>query len=415
MIKNSTLMFMFILIQLEVSAVQVWNQKANMPGVARHRTTAFSIGTKGYIGLGHYNSGGENVYLGDFWEYDPGTDSWTQKADFAGGARYHATGHAYGNKAYVGTGRKITSIPPAMENYILETDWWEFDPIANTWIQKASMPGVGRRGAVSFIIDTLIFVGTGQINGGYTDDFYAYDINNDQWLAGVPPLPGGGRTSAVAFTIDNKGYAGTGGIGCGSTDFWQYKRTSNSWVQRADVGNIIRNEACAFAVNGKGYILTGDNCSSGTNYKDVLEYDPQTDSWTQLPEFTGAARRYMNAFVIGNKAYCGSGTSGVNYNDLWEYDQTLSVISRNDELLSVNNYPNPSTDFTKFHLSNLPEGIAFNDVELNIFNSNGQMVIAKKFNSSILSIYKRDVGIGTFFYTLNYEGQHIKKAKLIFI
>ena len=186
--KNILLVFLFVIVSGGASALDVWNQKANIPAVARHRTTAFNIGNKGYIGLGHYNSGPNgNIYLEDFWEYDPSSNSWTQKADFAGGPRYHTVGIGYGNKAYVGTGRHLT-IPPV--TFQLETDWWEFDPIANTWTLKAPFPGLACRGAVAFIIDEFIFVGTGQVNTGATTQFFAYDIINDQWLTGVAPFPG---------------------------------------------------------------------------------------------------------------------------------------------------------------------------------------------------------------------------------
>ena len=44
---------------------------------------AFSIGSKAYIGTGQDDSS----YYKDFWEYDPATDTWTQKADFGGDRR----------------------------------------------------------------------------------------------------------------------------------------------------------------------------------------------------------------------------------------------------------------------------------------------------------------------------------------
>ena len=40
----------------------------------------------------------------DFWEYDPVGNTWTQKADFGGTARYAAVGFSIGNKGYIGTG-----------------------------------------------------------------------------------------------------------------------------------------------------------------------------------------------------------------------------------------------------------------------------------------------------------------------
>jgi len=388
-------------------ASDVWTQKANFGGIARHRTTSFSIGNKGYMGLGHYNSGpGGNIHLADFWEYDPASNAWTQKADFGGGLRYHAVGESFGNKAYVGTGR-------APGNTLM-TDWWEFDPIANTWTAKATFPGTARRGAVCFKQGDYLFVGTGQIPTGFTNDFYAYDPVNDQWLTGVASFPGSPRTSAVAFSIDEKSYVGTGGTGCGTTDFYEYKLSTNQWINRANVGSIIRQEAGAFAVNGKGYIIAGDNCSSGTNYKDFWEYDPNTDTWTELPEFEGAARRYIDAFVIGTKAYVGLGTSGVNYSDLWEYDQTLSILQRDVELLEINTYPNPSTNLVNVQLGELPSGSNWADFTLLVYDISGKIVHNEVFQNSSTTITKDQCGTGLKMVHVIYADQAIRTEKVVF-
>ena len=58
----------------------------------------FSIGSKGYIGTGY---GG---LRNDFWEYDPATNAWTQKADFAGVARAYGSRIFHRSKGYIGTG-----------------------------------------------------------------------------------------------------------------------------------------------------------------------------------------------------------------------------------------------------------------------------------------------------------------------
>lgn len=410
---NKALLLIFLCFSgLEIYAQQAWTQKANMPAVARHRTVAFTIGNKGYMGLGHYNSGPEgNTYLEDLWEYDPVNDSWTQKANFGGGHRYHAVGVGYKNVAFVGTGRDQTN--PPNQSYTLETDWWKFDPISNTWTLMAPMPGVGRRGAVAFLIDSLIFVGTGQTSGGYTDDFFAYDAENDQWLTGVPSFPGGQRTSAIAFSIDNKGYVGTGGIGCGDNLFYEYKRATNQWVQRANVGGPIRNEAYAFAVNGKGYVLTGDNCSSGTNYKDVWEYDPNTDTWTELMEFPGSARRYMNGFVIGERVFCGSGTSGVNYNDLWEFDPNMAYASIwEPNKNTINLYPNPVVNDLYIDLSGLIPAQSEN-LLIEIYDQQGRIVHSQNAKDSALKINSADLPKGLLICRVSNEYEVLFQEKFV--
>jgi N-acetylneuraminic acid mutarotase len=82
--------------------MNVWVQKADFGGPSRVYSTSFSIGSKGYVGVGNPNDGG--AIKKDFWEYDPAINKWTQKADFAGTARYSATGLSIGNKGYIGLG-----------------------------------------------------------------------------------------------------------------------------------------------------------------------------------------------------------------------------------------------------------------------------------------------------------------------
>jgi hypothetical protein len=54
----------------------------------RYWAVGFSIGSKGYIGTGDNGEGGDfQVCYKDFWEYEPETDSWTQKADVGGVGR----------------------------------------------------------------------------------------------------------------------------------------------------------------------------------------------------------------------------------------------------------------------------------------------------------------------------------------
>src|SRR6187402_1954193 len=84
-----------------------WVQRASFGGDARHRCTGFAIGNKGYIGGGHTNSG-TLAYFKDYWEYDPATKSWTQRADYGGGYRYHTTAFTIENYAYVGLGEDET-------------------------------------------------------------------------------------------------------------------------------------------------------------------------------------------------------------------------------------------------------------------------------------------------------------------
>src|SRR4051812_34692652 len=116
--KKFTLILSMVLVIVFAysQAPDSWNPKANFAGVARAGAVGFSIGNKGYIGLGDEYP----VSYKDFWEYDTATDAWTQKADFGGKGRLYAVAFVIDGKAYVGTGQS-DSFP----DYTYYKDFWE--------------------------------------------------------------------------------------------------------------------------------------------------------------------------------------------------------------------------------------------------------------------------------------------------
>lgn len=381
-----------------------WIQKADFGGIARHRTTMLTIGNKIYIGLGHYNGAGPNIMFDDWWEYDPSTNSWSQKADYLGGICYHATGFTLNNLAYVGTGRTSDIGNTLVQNF------YKYDAVANSWIEIANFPGVGRRGAVSFVIGEFAYTGSGESNAGVVGSFYRFDPSNESW-APIAALPVA-RTSSVGFSIDNFGYVGTGDINPGSTnDFWQYNPSSDSWTQKASVGSQPRLEAMGFALNGRGYLGTGGEISNGTSLGDMWEYIPETDTWTQIEDFLGTSRRYFSATTLYGFAYTALGTNGTNFKDLWLFDQSLSLAERSLENLSVSAYPNPLGGDLQFQID-WPVEVDLEKIELQIVNSLGQIV----FNSpwSELSIIETNSwNAGHYMYSIIYDSKVLCSKNLI--
>lgn len=385
----------------------VWKQRANFGGVARHRGSAFVIGNKGYMGLGHYNAI-QNTLFDDFWEYDPASNTWTQKANFGGGLRYHTISFTIGNKAYVGTGRD--------QNNTYRNDLWEYDATTNSWTQKASMGGTPRRGAVAFTANGKGYVATGQlqVSPGSTNDLWEYNPTTNSWVQ-KSPMPTSGRYSAVAFAINGKGYVGTGYVsGLGSTnDLWEYNPLTDTWIQKANIGPTNRMEATAFALNGKGYILTGDNFSSGTNYGDMWEFDPVTNTCVQLPDFPGTKRRYMLSFTIGNKAYCGIGTNGTNFDDFWEWGEIQVGVDENFEnKFSVEVYPNPCKQRAIIEVETKNDTEVFN-YSFKVYNLSGKIVKSYISNQSKFEFERQNLENGMYVYQLLAEDNLIKSGKLI--
>ncbi len=304
--KIFTLSIAIVAITLTSHAQGTWTQKANFGGKGTFNAVGFSIGDKGYIGTGYDYV--HDVFHKDFWQYNPITDSWTQRADFGGVARYGAVGFSIGSKGYIGTG--YTGIFPSY----LEKDFWEYDPSSNSWTQKADFGGLARTDAVGFSIDGKGYIGTGTAFGTSMKDFWEYSPETNTWLqkldCGGPP-----RFWASGFSIGSKGYVGMGLDGSsGINDLWEYDPNLNTWLLKASLefGTMI---AVSFAIGDKGYIGTGSGYSTQFH-----EYDPKTNAWTQKADFAGAGREYATGFSIGTKGYIGTGWLGsTDTKDFWEY------------------------------------------------------------------------------------------------
>lgn len=328
-----------------------WIKKADFAGAGRMGAVGFSVGNKGYFGLGM-----GAAYYHDMWEYDPATDTWTQKADYPGSGSNRAISFGIGDKGYVGTGETSDNL-----SIYYFSDFYQFDPVKNTWTKKSDYPGGAVSHAVGFSIGAVGYVGTGRSQNAVSADFYAYDPNTDKWTKKAD-FAGGARMSAVGFSIGSLGYLGTGNTLTPSadqikSDFWCYDPSINQWQRKADfsigggpyVGESIKKtvfstgkvndqeqantapvtDAIGFSTNSKGYVGTG---TAGETVAYFSEYDPMANTWTQIADFgsagtfsgsqnVGLSRSRDNAagFAIGSTGYVGTGHFGGTFNDFYAY------------------------------------------------------------------------------------------------
>jgi N-acetylneuraminic acid mutarotase len=244
-----------------------WIPKDSFPGTARNSAVSFAAAGKVYVGLGF---DGVN-YLKDFWQYDPSTDKWTQLADFPGSARYGAVAFSIGDKGYICSGYD--------GNYL--KDFWQYDPATDAWIKKISPGGSKRNEAVVFVINNKAYLCTGVNNGDYVNDMFVYDPASETWTE-----------ERKLTNVSDQGY----------DDLYT---------------TIVRTNAVAFSLNGKGYITTGLSSSYLNN---TWEYDPGTDQWTEKTAFEGTGRDGAIGFSVNNRAFVGLGKSAsLRFDDLREF------------------------------------------------------------------------------------------------
>jgi len=343
-----------------VQSQDTWVQKDSVNGPPRSSAASFVMNGEGFVVSG--------LDVIDFnrkmYSYDVDQDDWDNETSIGGvnGSglnRGGAIAFSLNNKAYVGLGQGNTAP--------YYNDLWEFDPETNSWSQKSSFIGSPRRQAVAFTIDTLAYVGTGQSSNGFEKDFYSYNGTTNTWVQ-VSDFGGTARKGAVGFTMGAEGYVGTGDDGVYTNDFWQYQASSDTWIEKANFPSTERTGACGWGVFPTAFIACGyDNT---LNYKkDVWEYNVYGDVWVQRTDFIGEKRTNASAFVIDGIGYLGLGYNGSFLDDFYAYTPILS-LPKIQTINAVKAYPNPVRNKVVFEFSTPVQS----DVNVRLFSVSGQEV-----------------------------------------
>jgi len=244
-------------------------------------------------------------------------DSWVQKHNFITSGWSPTMSLTIDSIAYVG-------LSIDTNNNTLQNDFWAYNPISDSWTQMAAFPGVARQSAVSFSIGNKGYFGT----GNQTNDFWEYDPSTNVWTRKAN-FGGISRAGAVGFSIGNKGYIGTGDddtvVCCYTTDFWEYDPSTDSWTQIANAPGFPRFGCFGMAAGGYGYVGGGQTPANGI-ISDFYRYDPLSNSWTQVASLP-IPNAWTTGFSIGSTIYMGTGfnyagdsASNDFINEFWEYD-----------------------------------------------------------------------------------------------
>lgn len=372
-----------------------WSTIASFGGGERERAVSFVVGGRAYVGTGLDTS---NTCKKDFWEYDPGSNSWSQKADLPGSQRRDAIAFAIGNRGYVGTG---------INGFIAWTgskkdDFYEYNPITNTWTEKDDWEGNFGGGvyyASAFATPLKGYLVCGKLGSSYySNELWEYDPVTDDWVKKAN-FPAGTRYGASAFSIAGKGY-----VGCGAdedyyrNDFYEYDPQTNIWKQIADFPGSPRFNAVGLEISGRGFVGLG---TDGGYQKDFYEYNPATDTWMQKASIPGSERRSCVAFTIGNYGYVGTGKGpdGVK-RSMYKYKPYFLAVPEdyNDTRLATSVSPNPMHQNTVIGFDK-PLNMA--SANLKVFNTNGVMVFAENNSTEDnFNFYRNDLAAGIYLYEI---------------
>lgn len=143
-----------------------WTSIADYPDL-RTGAASFSIGNYGYVGSGDDNTPG---LLKSFYKYDLANNTWSAIHDcstISGTGRRGAVGFTLCNKGYIVNGLD------GLGNNLKE--FWEYDPNSDNWNQKTDYAGNASENSSAFVIGCKAYVGLGQkIGFSFTNEFYEY-------------------------------------------------------------------------------------------------------------------------------------------------------------------------------------------------------------------------------------------------
>ncbi|HVX49912.1 MAG TPA: kelch repeat-containing protein, partial [Chitinophagaceae bacterium] len=205
-----------------------WTRKKDFPAATVGESFALSNDSIAIAGLGVVTATGRSA--GDIWLYDANADTWTQKNNFKGQPRFGEASFTANNTFYIIGGEN--------NNYRFVTDGWKYDIAHDTWTSTGDFPGQPRGGAVSFVIGRNAYIGTGYdatSNDKTLGDLWELDTKSLQWKERAS-LGGGPRDLAVSFGMNKLGIVATGEDGTRfKKDVWAYNALLNDWKKLPDL------------------------------------------------------------------------------------------------------------------------------------------------------------------------------------
>ena len=281
-------------------------------------------------------------------------------------------------------------------------NFYEYDPILNTWTAKTPCP-LSDDGHVSFVINDLGYIGLGYGGAG----LYSYNPVTNTWTLATNAIPG--SWWGAAFVLDNKAYY----VPCFSNTLYQYDPISGLVTTKAPFIGIGRIAAAGFSVRGKGYIGLGTTGFDGPyDLKDFYFYDPILNVWDTIPKsFPGARRHFVPCVTIGDNVYFGTGTNGTNLADFWAYEWKISVgINEYNKETDISIFPNPTTDFISINLTEEVKNIS---PKIQIFTGDGKEVLSQKINEAKNTFDVSNFAKGIYYISLSDETKLISTKKII--
>lgn len=177
-----------------------WRRITDFPSISRSRAVSFVIGDKAYVGFGISHEKLEK----DFFSYDPTKDLWSPIKDFPTEARFAATAFSDEEVGYIVGGNSCCGSYASIFSEV-----WKYDPKENLWIFHSIYPFEKRTQMLKEDFYQYGIIGLGvTLNGKLFSDIYLFNPSQNNWSS-LPEFPQK-RFNAMSFIIDSTLYVGGG-------------------------------------------------------------------------------------------------------------------------------------------------------------------------------------------------------------
>lgn len=257
------------------------------------------------------------------YEYDPATNAWTKKKPMALPSHHVAFAEA-GGKIYAFGG--FVPPPSGAMGWTPIDNAWEYDPGADAWKALAPMPTKRGAAAAAAVNGKIYVIGGATLAPGATQpylDFKArqnvlgtveeYDPAANSWRARASmPTP---RNHVAIGAINGKIYVAGGRVGAPYIGLSSDISVTEVYDPAADQWGAVlarmptARSAMAYGVHGGRLLTAGGEWQDPTMqavFRSFEAYDPATNTWTTLPPMA-LARHGLAGAVVGNRFYAISG------------------------------------------------------------------------------------------------------------
>lgn len=273
--------------------------------------------------------------LNDVWEYDLGTLQWTPHGIY-GTSPSPRYGHSMAFDPGTGgaSGRFYVFGGSPFRN-----DLWEFDPYTDTWTQRtpASPPPGRRKAAMTYLSGQgeLVLFGGLSSGGAVRNDTWSYDPGSNVWTQQTPTTPPPARYDH-AMSADNSGnnlilLGGTNAAGDVLESTWAWSSVTFQWVEQLPSPADRNGVAMAYdSARNRHVVFGGRAVNGGQDLDETWEIDGL--NWRRrAPSAKPSARsdagmahdRARNRTVL----YGGrSQATGQDLGDTWEWNGTTWIL-----------------------------------------------------------------------------------------